>query len=239
MNSLLSLYKRNIYGVIGTLIFHILLILSFLLADVRIKGNIKDESIIIEFPTLEETPKENNSNSKNQSDHSDNAVRNLTTNRASNISAPKEDKFFDSDYQKEIAEARKLASDVKQQLKKEVVSLNDIKMPVDKTDGKEPESIKNVVYSGKSNIIYDLKNRYHLSLPIPIYLAQGGGTVIVDILVDKRGNVIKATSRRDGKLIDQQVFYYAELAATNTVFNPDPSAPSQQKGTIKYNFVAQ
>jgi hypothetical protein len=238
MNSISAFYKRNIYGVIGTLIFHILLVSLFLIFNVNRKGYVKEEQIIIEFaepiqemvkePAKAKIPEANLPGSKS-----------LATNRASNISAPKEDRFFDADYKKEVENARKLASDVNKQLQKEVPNMNDIKMPVDKTEGKKPESIKNIVYSGKSNIKYDLKGRYHLSLPIPVYLAQGGGTVVVDILVDKRGQVIKATARKNNTIADLQVFYYAEFAASNTVFNSDPSAPAQQKGTIQYNFIAQ
>ena len=40
----------------GTLVFHILLFSAFLLADVDIKGNAKEELILIEFPELPAEP---------------------------------------------------------------------------------------------------------------------------------------------------------------------------------------
>ena len=36
----------------GTLVFHILVVLFFLLADVDMKGNTKEEALVIEFPDI-------------------------------------------------------------------------------------------------------------------------------------------------------------------------------------------
>ena len=36
----------------GTLVFHILLFASFLLAEIDMKGNIKEEPLVIEFPDI-------------------------------------------------------------------------------------------------------------------------------------------------------------------------------------------
>jgi hypothetical protein len=242
MKWLKSIYRNNIYGVMGTLVFHILVVLSFLSANIDIKNEIKENQIIIEFPDnirkeKEDIPQKEQSEKKES--NAANSNNQLTTNRASNITAKKEDKFFDEEYKKEISDAKKLVSKVNNQLKKEVININDIKMPVETTKGMDRDSIKNIIYTGKSNITYDLENRYHLSLPIPVYLAHGGGAVIVDIIVNRSGNVIKATSRKNSKILDSQVFYFAELAASRTIFNSDQTAPEQQKGTIKYNFIAQ
>lgn len=239
MKWIVDIYKKNIYGVMGTLVFHIFLVLAFLLADIDIKGTMREEPIVIEFPEIAQVEKKEMRAEKQAENKERGNMPDLATNRASSRTAPKEDKFFDADYRREMDNARKLASDVNKQLKKEVINIGDIKMPVENTAGMERDSIKNIIYTGKSNITYDLANRYHLSLPIPIYLAQGGGSVVVDILVDRRGSVIKATSRKNSRIRDEQVFFYAELAASRTVFNSDPAAPAQQKGTIRYNFIAQ
>ena len=73
--------------------------------------------------------------------------------------------------------------------------MDDIKMPVETTEGMNPDSIKNIIYTGESNIVYYLENRYHLSLPIPVYLTQGGGKIIIEIVVDRQGKVIQATPK--------------------------------------------
>jgi hypothetical protein len=242
MKWLENIYRKNIYGVMGTLVFHILLMLSFLSANIDIKNEIKENQIIIDFPDIPKNEKEDvpeKEKVEKKVSNTANSNNKLTTNRASNLTAKKEDKFFNEEYRKEISDAKKLVSRVNNQLKKEVININDIKMPVETTKGMDRDSIKNVIYTGESNITYDLKNRYHISLPIPVYLAHGGGTVVVDIIVDQSGNVIKAASRKNSRVLDPQVFYYAELAASKTIFNSDQTALKQQKGTIKYNFVAQ
>lgn len=231
----------------GTLVFHILLFLTFLLADIDIKGDVKEEPFIIEFPDIlpepelpeEEQPAE-------ETEQSDAAP--VQTNRQSNVASNQRasenittstDEFFDNEYMKELEAARQLRSSVSNNLSKEVTDMSDIEMPVETTEGMDRDSIKNVIYAGESNIKYYLDNRYHIRMPVPVYLAQGGGTVIVDITVDQSGRVIDAQPRDDKSIRDKQIFLYAQEAASRTLFNADESAPSPQKGTIHYTFVAQ
>lgn len=208
------------------------------------KGNVQEEELLIEFPDvlpeleeIEETePEQQETVQSEESNLSD--QQNTRTNAASNRLAENDD-FFDEDYMKELEAAQKLVSDVNNQLAKEAVDMDDIEMPVETTEGMDPDSVKNEFYSGESNIVYYLEDRYHLRLPIPVYLSQGGGTVIVDIVVNRQGNVIEAEPRKNRTLRDEQIYLYAKAAASRTVFNSDSSAPEKQEGTIHYTFVAQ
>lgn len=211
------------------------------------KGNVKEEVLLIEFPDILPKPEEELMQEDNLLDDNnlmDNGRNKIQTNAASNQMATTNttnsvDDFFDDEYLKEIEAAKELANDVNNQLSKEIVNINDIKMPVETTEGINPDSIKNIIYTGESNIVYYLENRYHLSLPIPVYLSQGGGKVIVDIEVDRNGRVISAIVQKNRNITDDQIFLYAKAAALRTIFNTDNSAPSPQKGTIHYNFIAQ
>ena len=231
----------------GTLVFHILLFTAFLLADIDKKGNIKEEVILIEFPDNipePELPEEEPEQQEEQQQQAPAPTVNNRTNLASNRSAREntttsKDEFFDNEYLKEVEAAQKLSSSVSNNLSKDVVDLSEIKMPVETTEGMDRDSIKNVIYAGESNIVYYLENRYHVSLPVPVYLGQGGGTVIVDIKVNRDGTVVDATARKNNSIRDQQIFLYAQEAATRTIFNKDNAAPALQKGTIHYTFVAQ
>jgi len=231
----------------GTLIFHILLFSAFLLAEVEMKGTVQEEELLIEFPeelisepeVLEEEelpdqgePMPNDPSSQLSQNQSN------RTNIASKQIMESED-FFDEDYTREVEAARQLSQNVRNQLSKETVKLEDIEMPVETTEGMERDSIKNVIYTGESNITYYLENRYHLSLPIPVYLAQGGGKVVVDIAVDRQGRVVEAEPQNNPAIRDEQIFLYAKAAASRTVFNADPQAPELQRGTIHYLFIAQ
>jgi hypothetical protein len=230
----------------GTLVFHIVLFTTLLLAEVEMKGNIKEEALLIEFPDLlpeeaEKIPEEKKPEELTSVEEKTyNNLTNAASNRLStekNISA--KDKFFDDSYQKEVNEAKQLVSNVNNQLSKEKINIDDIKMPVQTTEGMNPDSIKNVIYTGESNIVYYLEKRYHVSLPIPVYLAQGGGKIIIDIVVNRQGEVIQATPKAGQKVRDEQIILYAQTAALRTLFNADPKAPAAQNGTIHYTFVAQ
>jgi len=232
----------------GTLVFHILLFTAFLLADIDKKGNIKEEVILIEFPDNipepeipeEEEPEQQEAQQQEVSPRTVNNQTNIASNRSAreNITTSK-DEFFDNEYLKEVEAAKQLSSSVSNNLSKDVVDLSEIKMPVETTEGMDKDSIKNVIYAGESNITYYLENRYHVSLPVPVYLAQGGGTVIVDIKVNRQGTVVDAVARKNNSIRDQQIFLYAQEAASRTIFNADDNAPSIQEGTIQYTFVAQ
>lgn len=228
--------------------FHILIVSSFLLADVDMKGNVKEEVLFIEFPDIIPEPEEVLEQEQNEetNDPANPVTEDLNnrTNVASNQSYTENitsstDDFFDNEYLKEVEAAKQLSSDVSNQLSKEIVDIKDIEMPVETTEGMEPDSIKNVIYAGESNIIYYLDNRYHVSLPNPLYLAHGGGKVIVDIVVNQQGKVVKATPQRNSNIRDEQIFIYAKTSALNTVFNVDNNASSLQKGSIHYTFIAQ
>ena len=120
-----------------------------------------------------------------------------------------------------------------------IPKIADIQMPEDNTEGKTREEVKQSNFKGKSNIHYFLENRYHSRLPIPVYLAEGGGEVIVDIIVARDGHVLFANPRANPKITDLAILAYAKQAAEKTWFNNDASAPEKQKGTITYQFVAQ
>ncbi len=231
----------------GTLVFHILLFLTFLLADIDIKGDVKEEPFIIEFPDIlpePELPEEEQQAEEVEQSEAAPVQSNQQSNVASNQRATENttsstDEFFDNEYMKELEAARQLRSSVSNNLSKEVTDLSDIEMPVETTEGMDRDSIKNVIYAGESNIKYYLDNRYHIRMPVPVYLAQEGGTVIVDIKVGRSGQVIDAQPRDDKSIRDKQIFLYAQEAASRTLFNADENAPSPQKGTIHYTFVAQ
>jgi DNA gyrase/topoisomerase IV subunit A len=239
-------YKRNIYGVIGTLMFHILLVSAFLIAELDRKGNPQEEAFLIELPELlqeEEKVEEKQELQESEPVSSEasaalNQTQNNRTNIASNRLAQNE-KFFNEEYQRELQDAQRLVSDVNSQLAKEKVNWEDIKMPEQSTEGMHRDSISNTIYTGESNLVYYLENRYHRRLPIPVYLTQGGGKVIVDITVNRQGTVIQAEPRKTPGIRDEQLYLYAKAAASRTIFNAEPSAPEPQRGTIHYTFVAQ
>ncbi|MEI6853748.1 MAG: hypothetical protein WCL06_12950 [Bacteroidota bacterium] len=87
-------------------------------------------------------------------------------------------------------------------------------------------------------ISYFMKDRSIKYLPKPIYNSKNEGIVVVDIWVDKNGNVTKAIAGgRGSTTTNQQLWKLAGDAAKRATFSVNAKAPEEQKGTITYNFV--
>jgi hypothetical protein len=251
MGKINKIYYRNIYGVIATLGFHLIVIIILIVAQMRPLKKIPQEAVLIDFSTemnkvpekIPEKEKEKLPLQGNRSSQTNNQEQQLASNRAvneaSNEVSRSKDPFFNKEYDAEIAAAKRLVGDVNKTLSQKIPKIGDVAMPEDNTEGKTPEQIKQSNFKGKSNIHYFLDKRYHVRLPIPVYLAEGGGEVIVDILVDRNGRVINADPRSTPGIKDLTVLAYAKQAAEKTQFNSDPSAPEKQRGTITYVFVPQ
>ncbi|MCL2727479.1 MAG: TonB family protein [Bacteroidales bacterium] len=75
------------------------------------------------------------------------------------------------------------------------------------------------------------------SLPLPLYNANIGGTVVVRILVDQHGSVTSATINQTGTTVQNRTLWDAAVeAAKKAKFNTSGSAPVVQEGTITYEF---
>ncbi|MCK9303164.1 MAG: hypothetical protein PHU62_09080 [Bacteroidales bacterium] len=88
-----------------------------------------------------------------------------------------------------------------------------------------------------NGISFSLDGRSSVSLPKPEYSSQEQGKIVVEIHVNKKGDVIKAVAGKAGTTIsDQDLWNRAENAAKKTKFSPDPRASEIQIGTITYIF---
>jgi len=95
-------------------------------------------------------------------------------------------------------------------------------------------------FRGPTRIFYDLLGRHHVFLPIPIYKCEGAGQITLAIVVDRSGNVIKASpasqlsTTKDPCLTETAVEH-----ALKSRFNADQSAPEKQGGFLTFVFVSQ
>jgi TonB family protein len=84
---------------------------------------------------------------------------------------------------------------------------------------------------------FDLGGRGARSLPSPSYTSNDQGDVVVEIFVDRDGNVISARAGVKGTSTnDAHLWEVAKDAAMRSKFDPDPDAPEKQRGTITYKF---
>ena len=71
---------------------------------------------------------------------------------------------------------------------------------------------------------------------IPAYRCEAGGEVVVQIAVDRGGEVLSARVLSGG---DECMRETALAAARASLFNIDASAPARQTGTVTYLFIPQ
>lgn len=77
-------------------------------------------------------------------------------------------------------------------------------------------------------------------LPRPIYPGNEQGKVVVEIYVDRYGNVVKANPGVKGStLLSKPYLDAAYQAAMKAKFDAKPDAPELQRGTITYRFSLQ
>jgi TonB family protein len=84
---------------------------------------------------------------------------------------------------------------------------------------------------------FDLGGRGALYLPKPDYSKQIGGTVVVQVTVDRDGKVTKVVGGAKGSTTnDSDLVKAAEKAAIQAKFDVSKNAPASQIGTITYVF---
>lgn len=87
---------------------------------------------------------------------------------------------------------------------------------------------------------FNLGGRSMVSAPKIVDTSQKEGKVVVDIIVDKYGKVVKATpGARGSTTTDRHLEKLATEAAYNTKFNAKSDAAIQQKGSMTFVFVLE
>ena len=84
---------------------------------------------------------------------------------------------------------------------------------------------------------YDLGGRGAKSLQRPPKDFPEEGHIVVEIWVDREGNVIRTGIGKGTDITNTEMRNTALDAARRSKFVPDPNAPDEQKGTITYTFV--
>lgn len=116
----------------------------------------------------------------------------------------------------------------------EVSSFSKVKDFLNKSSKKKSDESNN----RKSTISYSLVDRTDVYLPIPIYLCEQGGKIVINITVDAQGNVVdtyvNSSSTSSNQCLVESALEYAKQAK----FNANPSKKTQI-GTITFNFVGK
>jgi hypothetical protein len=243
------LIANNINGILGTLAFHMLLLILFLLLKISYKTthtqlielNFEQENPQELLKKLDMAAKEKAIQLQNIDKMADGVIR---RNIAVNIDDKTEDELNTDKFIKQFADENKLEGFKKM--------LNPDKSKIQSNENAESnliqqKSIENEkplgskqIYKGPTNIYCNLERRTAVYVPVPVYKCEGSGKVVIEITVNPEGTVTETDIlKHESDISDECLFNTAISYASITRFNPDSHAPPKQKGSITYFFVPQ
>ena len=240
---------NNINGILGTIAFHMLLLILFLLFRISDKApspeliemNFEQENPQELLKKLDQLAQEKEEKIKAMDKMADGMIR---RNIAVNVSDKTEEELSTDKFIKQFAEENKLEG-----FKKMInPDQNEVKPP-DKSGNEQIQQKSNIeekpagskqIYKGPTNIYCNLEKRKATYVPVPVYKCEGSGKVVIEITVNNDGTVIgTGILKKESDVNDECLFNTAMSYAAITRFNSDSQAAQKQKGSITYFFVPQ
>jgi hypothetical protein len=241
-----NFFTNNVNSILATISLHLLVVILFLWFKLGEAREEHKDQVMIEFnpeikPLEDKTEKAEKAGGeieKTMPTLSSGEVHSI----ASNVSGKLDEKISTSRYEQQVMQELGISS-LKTENKVTTASPspdeNAIDQAADENKPDNGEYVPNVIRKENTTVSYFLENRWHRYLYIPTYKCQGGGTVIIDIVIDQSGRVISATIAENRSTHDQCLLEEAYHSATSAVFNADSKSPTKQVGTITYVFLAQ
>lgn len=245
-------YEGKLVGILGAVIIHLIAGIIFMSFQLKSQKRELFDEIIVEFAPDEQEIKEKlieiPTTTLERILKGDDEMLNI----ARNLSNKSEEKINPSDYidkvKEELIKSGKLGADnyiderkkLEERKGDEKLEFRNDSARKNKIEKPEESQEMAANYKGPTRIYYDLKNRIHTYLPIPIYKCQGSGRVVLSILVNQKGVVEKAVIiENESTTSDQCLIETAVTTALISRFNSDINSPKLQSGTLSYQFVAQ
>ncbi len=244
--------EGRLVGILGAVIIHLIAGIIFMTFQLKaVKRNIS-HNYVIEF---EEPPR---LQVKEKPDEQPKTIEKILEddpemlNIAKNLANKSSQKINAADYvdkvKEELIKSGKLSADnfIDEQ-KEKLNDKGDEKLAYEKDstsagNKKKPSESQKMAanYKGPTRIYYNLKGRNHTYLPIPIYMCEGSGKVVLYIEVNQQGDVEKArVIAGESTTSDPCLIETATETALISRFNPDINSPKIETGTLTYVFVAQ
>ena len=251
--------KNKIYGIIGTIVFHaIVLVLLFTLcfrtplplpgeAGVEVnlgmyaqglgtEGNQpKEPEPVKETPKVEETkPQEIEEDISSEDEDVPSLEENIEKEKEKEEEQLVEEVFPE---EKPVVNQRAIFNAPKN--KKEPSSEGNTEGAGEKGMPNGLKDIERYESNGGSGggPAYDLGGRGAKSISSPSKEFSEEGKIVVDIKVDRNGYVVDVKIGKGTDIVDSSMRENAMAAARKSVFNKDENAPEIQSGTITYTYI--
>lgn len=219
--------------VMGTFIFHLekqnqYITESYYLVEPKTEEELKQEAL--EKATAEEQQKTETNKAFNETENYKRFAEAYQP-----IAPPKDYEYTPSENQEANNDGLNETTTSQPEIDDDVLSsFNDVNSLLKK----QQSNISQQSVNKKSSVHYSLVNRTHKYLPIPIYLCEAGGKVVVNITVSSSGEVNDASINQAASIDNQCLRDHAIEYAHKARFSYDASKKSQL-GSITFYFEAK
>lgn len=241
-----NFFTNNVNSILATISLHLLIVILFLWFKLGEARDEHKEQVMIEFNPEIKPLEDKTEKAEKAGAEIEKAMPNLSSGEvhsiAANVSGKLDEKISTSKYEQQVMQELGISSlkpENKVTTTPPAPDENGIDQAAEENKPDKGEYVPNVIRKENTTVSYFLENRWHRYLYIPTYKCQGGGTVIIDIVIDQSGKVISATIAENKSTHDQCLLEEAYHSATSAVFNSDSKSPTKQIGTITYVFLAQ
>lgn len=248
----ISFLKRNRYGVMGTIAFHMLVVILLLIFQLNTKKSFSESEIFIDIPPelTEQLLKEEQEKIEEVLEEKNAEINKSVDELLRSIAVNQDLKKSDSDPKRKLENMiKEIRTDLEQYGSDDAASvagnLNEYrKDSLSAEEAKEKQklldSLESIEYSGPSSVYYSLEGRHKVYLPIPVFKCEGEGLIVVKIVVNRAGRVLESKVLEGESAVQDDCLYAAALQASKrTRFNASTNSMAQQIGKITYHFVKQ
>lgn len=252
--------KNSRNGVIGTILFHLLLLLLFIQFGMTYQDPPEENTggMVINFGTTDEGMGDVQPSSTESTSSSENATTNETTtpssaqenalttteesvemNASQNTSTTTETTNTPQETEPTVDENLTNALNALNNTNNNSTSDGSSNTTGDQGDiNGDPNSNSYTGGGSGDGVDYDLSGRSMVKVKVPENKTQQDGKVVVEIVVDKNGKVIRATPGARGSSTTNPTLYkISKEAALEARFNVKSDAPAEQKGTMTFVYI--
>lgn len=228
-------------AILATVIAYVIFGVTFVTADIVVSRSQAQSEIILDLTDLAELQEELKRAQELNDLLNEQYDNSPATNRISNEDALDETlEDHRTDASKIYSDADEVQRRLQQNADAYAEGLRQEREILDRRyEGEDEANSKRI--RGKVTVSYSLGNplRHALRMPVPSYMCEGGGQVVVNIVVDRDGYVLSAKVNERESEKNECLREAALQKAEESVFNANVDAPAKQHGTIEYLFISQ
>jgi hypothetical protein len=245
----LNWIKKNINGILGTIIFHLIIVIIAMFFEFKSQYKHIESYTYVEAEFLDEFLDEKLKADNNQTEEINleqrmAEIRNLGSNRnQTSVNENIESMSLEEIRKKYEAEIlkEKYGEQYEDMINKTHEDYLDKNKSQDNSFSDRFKNHEQANYSGPALVFIELDNKDRATYyaHVPVFTCQDGGVVVIDIVVSPTGKVIKADLKSvNGSNNTDCIVNESRQSALKTVFAPVTSG-NNETGIITYHFIQQ